>query len=283
MKKYTLILFLVFLSCVATEMDVLSSDKLTVEGSITENNFAEIYLTNSLPFAGIIDSLEVAKSMETKAKVELSNGDVSEILTLKREDSRFPFLYYRSNLIKGEAGKTYDLSINIRNKTFTSKTIIPEKPEVLKVEFLESIKGGIPDPDYRDIKLIINNETPTARYFKLLIKNQNEDIFEFARPFIFNTENIFTNIFPVVVTYIDFDDDTGERINKLRVGETIELKLVAISKAQFEFWKSIKGDESTFIENSSFTNEVASNIDNGAFGYWSGENTLLLKFVILDN
>lgn len=282
MKK-NLILFIVLSSCIATDNDILLSDKLTVEGAITENNFAEIYLTNSLPFSGIIDSLEVAKTIETKAKVELFNGETSEILTLKRDDSRFPFLYYRSNVIKGETDKAYDLSITIRNKTFKSKTVLPKKPEVLKVDFLESISAGVSDPNYRDIKLIVNNENVTARYFKLLIKNENDKAFELADPFIFNTENIFTNTFPVIVTYIDFDDITGERINKLMVGETIEIKLVAISKAQFDFWKSIKGDESTFIENSSFTNEVASNLSNGAFGYWSGENAINLKIKILEN
>lgn len=282
MKK-TFILFIILSSCIATETDILSSDQLTVEGAISENNFAEIYLTNSLPFSGIIDSLEVAKSMETKAKVELSNGEISEILTLKRDDSRFPFLYYRSNIIKGEAGKAYDLSISIRNKTFTSKSLLPQKPEVLDVEFIESITAGVSNPDYRDIKLTVNNEMVTPRYFKLLIKNEIEQTFAFAKPFIFNTENIFTNTFPIIVNYTDFDDDTGERINKLSVGETMELKLVAITKAQFNFWKSIKGDESTFIENSSFTNEVASNLTNGAFGYWSGENTENLKITIPEN
>ncbi|WP_308991642.1 DUF4249 family protein [Mariniflexile litorale] len=281
MKKF-IFLLIILSSCIDNEIDASFSDQLTVEGAIMENRFAEIYLTNSLPFDGIIDSLEVAKSIETKAKVELSNGEVTEILTLKREDSKFPFLFYRSNIIKGELGKQYDLSITIRDKVFTSKTTLPEKLEVLEIDFLKSIKDGVNQPDHRDIKLTINNNVKSVRYFKVLIKNEKEAKFSFAKPFIFNTENFSTDTFPLIVTYVEIKKD-GERENKLKVNEVIELQLIAITKEQFDFWKSIKGDESTFIGNSSFSNEIISNVSNGAFGYWSGENVVFKKFIIPQN
>ncbi len=271
---------LVMYGCVDTDADILSSDQLTVEGEIQENKFAEIRLTNSLFFEGVIDSLEIAKSIETKARVEISNGETSEILTLKREDSKFPFLYYRSNIIKGELGKNYDLSITVRGKEFVSRTELPEKPEILDINFLEFIEDGISNPNYRDVKLTINNDVSSIRYFKILIKNEKEDKFGLGGPFIFNTENISTNKFPLIVRYLKFDE--GEKENQFKVNEVMVLQLVAITKEQFDFWKSVKGDESTFIENSSFTNEVVTNISNGAFGYWSGENVESIKFKILE-
>ncbi|GAA3658160.1 DUF4249 family protein [Flavivirga jejuensis] len=271
---------LVTYSCVDTDADILSSDPLTVEGEIKENAFAEIRLTNSLFFEGIIDSLEIAKSIETKALVEISNGETSEILTLKREDSKFPFLYYRSNIIKGELGKNYDLSITIRGKTFISSTELPEKSEILDINFLEYIEDGVSDPDYRDVKLTVSNDVSSTKYFKVLIRNENEDKFGLGSPFIFNTENISTDSFPLVVRYLKFDD--GHKENQFKVNQAMVLQLVAITKEQFDFWKSVKGDESTFVENSSFTNEVVTNISNGAFGYWSGENVESIRFKILE-
>ncbi|WP_067144962.1 DUF4249 family protein [Pseudotamlana agarivorans] len=279
MKKFILLL-IVLSSCTGDNIDVLASDQLTVEGEIKDNSFAEIRLTNSIAFAGVIDSLEIAKSIESKARVELFDGEVSEVLTLKRDDFNFPFLYYRSNIIKGEKGRVYNLSISIRGKEFNSKTQVPEKPEVVNIDFLESVKDGVVQPDYRDVKLTIKNDIKSVQYFKILVRNENEAKFSYAKPFIFNTENIATNQFPVIVTYVEIQDD-GERKNKFKVDEVIELQLVGITKEQFDFWKSIKGDESTLIDNSSFTNEVISNISNGAFGYWSGENVDNLKFKIL--
>ncbi len=276
-----LFLIVVFVTYSCVETDILSSDKLTVEGVIKEGEFAEIRLTNSLFFKGIIDSLEVAKSIETKAKVVISNGKTSEILTLKRENSKFPFLYYRSNIIKGELGENYDLSITVRGKEFVSSTELPEKPEILDINFLEFIQDGVPNPAYRDVKLTINNNVSYVKYYKILVKTESEEKFDLGSPFLFNTENVFTDTFPLIVRYPKFKKGI-EKQNQFKVNEVIELQLVAITKEQFDFWKSVKGDKSTFIENASFTNEVVSNISNNAFGYWSGENVESIKFKILE-
>jgi len=66
-----LIVFNLFtiLSCTINDTEKKVSEKLTIEGQIREDEFAEIFLTNSLDFEGIIDSLTVAKSVESKAKV----------------------------------------------------------------------------------------------------------------------------------------------------------------------------------------------------------------------
>ena len=269
----------ILIGCSENDTTIRSSDPLTIEGQIQENQFATIYLTNSLAFEGVIDSLTIAKSIESKAKVMLSDGNNSEILTLKRDDSRFPFLFYRSNIIKGETGRKYNLSIEIRGKKFISETVLPKKAEIESIDFIEASKDGIKTPDFRDIKLTINNSTPSkTMYFKVLIKKEEEAQFFNASPFIFNTENIFTDTFPLIITYSKRIN--GSEVNQLKINETIEIQLVAISKEQFDFWKSVKGDQTTIIDNSSFSSEITTNISNGAFGYWSGENVTNLKFTI---
>lgn len=277
MKNYFWLFIIVF-GC--AENDVIISDELTIEGVIEQGKFANINLTNSIPISGVIDSLEVALSIESKAKVVLSDGDITEILTLKRDNSSFPFLYYQSNIIKGEVGKAYSLSVQIRNKEFLSHTNIPEETNVLNLEFSDWIEDGVVYEDYKDIKLTIENKkAEDISYYKILIKNENEDKFQPARPFILSTENISVDSFPLLISYIKFDDD-GAKNNQLKVGEVFELKLVAITKEQFEFWKSIEGDATSILDNSSFTLDVKSNISNGAFGYWSGENVESFKFKI---
>lgn len=278
MKYFLLICAFLFFNC--EQKEPILVDQITVEGQIEEGKFATIYLTNSLPFKGRIDSIEVSKSIERKAKVILSNGDISEILTLKKDDSRFPFFFYRSNTIKGEQVKNYSLSINIRGKEFISETTIPKKAKILDVSFSDWVDDGVANPNFKDINLLIDNDTEKTTYFKILIKKEEEDKFFSANPFLLNTENIKADQFPFKINYLDKDEeDENKRINKIRSGGVIELKFVSITKEQFDFWKSIKGDLTTPV-NSSFSSSVASNISNGAFGYWSGENTVSFKFKI---
>lgn len=277
--KYILLIctFLIF-SCEQKEPVLV--DAITVEAQIEEGKFATVYLTNSLPFQGRIDSVEVSKSIERKAKVELSDGESSEILTLKRDASRFPFFFYRSNSIKGELAKNYKLTISIRGKEFVSETTIPAKTKILDISFSDWVEDGVGNPNFKDINLLIDNTIEKNTYFKILIKNLEEDKFVPANPFLLNTENIKANQFSLKINYIDRDEDNdNKRINKIRSGGFVDLKLVSITKEQFDFWKSIKGDITTPI-NSSFSSSVASNISNGAFGYWSGEYVRIFRLNI---
>jgi len=279
LNKFSIVFsLLTLLNCSINKNDTQTSDQLTVEGKIEENKFAEIFLTNSLAVKGKIDSLTVAKSIESKAKVVLSDGETSEILTLKRDNSRFPFLFYRSNSIKGEKDKKYNLTVSIRGKEFKSETSIPNAPIINNITFLESRRDGIIIPESREVRLEVVNDLSKVCYFKIFIKNESEDKFEFASPFIVNTENITTETFPLIIVYPSFAN--GFKENLLFVEQTFELELVAITKDQFDFWKSIKGDQFEVIENSSFSVEAITNISNGAFGYWSGENGTTLKFKI---
>ena len=70
-------LFLLLIGCASQNNDI-ESDQLTIEGFITENAFSEVLLTNSLPFYGVIDSLEIAKTIEGKAKVEVVKKGVKQ-------------------------------------------------------------------------------------------------------------------------------------------------------------------------------------------------------------
>lgn len=277
-KILILLITLTVIGCSISNSEIEKSDKLTVEGQIREGEFAEIFLSNSILFEGVIDSLTVAKSVESKAKITLTNGEVTEVLTLKKDDSRFPFLFYRSNLIKGEIDAEYNLTVNIRGKEFNAHTKIPKVATVEDITFLQAQKDGLITPGVKNVRLLIRNRQEQTSYYKILIKNENESKFEFASPFIVSTENVFTETFPIIVNYNRFT--SGSKESLLFVGEVFEIKLIAIAKAQFDFWKKVRGEESDIIENAAFTQEVPSNISNGAFGYWSGENVTAIKFKI---
>ncbi len=278
MKKtfFLIPIILIIISCSKELNDVSSDDNLTVEAKINEGDYAEIFLTNALTFNSKIDSLAILNSIESKAKVTLSDGETSEVLSLKRNDSRFPFVFYGSNRIKGSIEKNYKLSISIRDKEFTSNTSIPSKPSILSAEIIETDDEKEITEKFLSIKLTIDNTENTTRYFKILIKNTKETNFKSAEPFIFNSETLSSNdSFPLFVSYPK--KINGEVKNQIKKGASFELSLVSITREQFDFWKAIKGDQTNTIEENSFSINIPSNISNDAFGYWSGENTTTIR------
>lgn len=276
MKKLRLVFLAIgIISCEKVSNDTLDTNSLTVEAQIKEGRVAEVYLTNAISFESTIDSLSILEAIESKAKVVLSSGEDSEVLTLKRNDNRFPFAYYEGNEIKGEVGKEYALTVSIRGEVFTSTSSIPEKPRILDVDFMDAVNENDPNEKVVDLKLTVENNRE-IKYFKILAKNVNENKFSNAKPLIFSSETLSaTESFPVFISYSKEID--GKFVNQVKPGESYEISLIAISKEQFDFWKSIKGDQTSIQDNASLSINTPSNISNGAFGYWSGENVTTIR------
>ena len=255
-----------------TESDF--SEGLSVEGSIERNKYAKVYLTRSLPVFEKKDSLDLIEAIETSAKVELSNDSISEILTLKRNDEYYPFLYYRSNIIKGEVNKKYKLKISSRNKIYTSITTLPNDVLLNSYSFINDAINK------KHLNLNLKKKLEKSTYYKCYFKHSNsEEIFK-GSPFIFNDELISDSFYDIEIKYLDKDLPKGEQ-NMMNVGDSIQLKLYSISKEEYTFWKSIYGDTTTFTDEISFTSQIETNIvGQNTYGYWSGQNLLTEKLIV---
>lgn len=279
----SLIAILVFCGCINTNdsrYNYLSD--LTVEGFIQEGQFAEVLLTNSIPFKGRIDSLEVVRAIESKAKVVVSNSETTEILTLKRDDTRFPYLFYRGNIIKGELGETYNLHITISGQEYFSETTIPSPPEVLEVGFVDSFDDENKlEKDLKDLKVILSSADSQVNYFKARFLDVEDEgaSYKPAKPFIFNTENITEDSFSVILEYTSLNLEIDEVENNLVLGKSFLLDITSITEEEYAFWKAVKGDETTFLDGVSFNEQIPTNI-GGAFGYWSGQNSAKIGLVV---
>lgn len=270
---FLLIAILVLSSCNTLENELVFKEELTIEGYIEYGKQANVYLTTSLPFSGEVDSLEIIKAIETKAKVELISQDFSEILTLKKDNSRYPFFFYRSNLIKGEVGKNYKLKVLLKGQEYLANTQVPEDPVITEIETLEV-------EDEKRLKISIENNYLKKSYYKILIKSEMESKFSFAEPFIVNNETVKTDQLIVVIKYNKKID--GVKVNQLEESGVFDIKLVAITQDEYLFIKSVKGDGE--IDNSipNFSQEIYTNIKGGAgvFGFWAGENSIQKRIII---
>jgi len=273
----TVLFFLIIISSVSCndfQIDSSHEELLTVEAYIDEGKSARVYLTKSLPIEGIIDSITLLKNIETHAKVILSNGNTTEILSLKRDDKHYPILYYQSNKLKGEVGGNYTLQIDLSGKSYFSETNVPSKSVITRFIF-NQVEGDLTD-SLRELNITISNINPTiVKYFKLLIKRDSiHPKYIFADPPIFTNENTDKTEINVFVKY-NYDDDDYQYV----LGEDIYIKLQRITKEESAFWKSIKGDKTRLLNMKAFSEEIPSNID-GAFGYWGGHNTSSYKITV---
>ena len=103
-------------------------DELIVEGWIDAGGFPVVIITHSLPVRlkeeGIKVS-QIAKFMETSAKVTVSDGETSVTLTGKLDQGYFPPYIYTTSRLRGEAGKSYTLTVQTKDRFLTANTTIP--------------------------------------------------------------------------------------------------------------------------------------------------------------
>ena len=275
MKYFLIFLAFTFIGCDNSNIEPDFQKGLTIEGYIEEGKHAKVYLTSSLPFSGVVDSLDVIKAMETKAKVELISDDLSEILTLKRDDNRYPFLYYKGNLIKGEIDENYEIKISLHGQDYVASTKVPSLPVI---NYIETINVELEGEVEKFLKLSIENEMLKESYYKILIRGVDESKFSDSKPYIINNESVNTKELITTIRYNKKID--GEYENQLIEGEVFEIKLIAITNDEYLFIKSTKGDEKTNISIPKFSEDIYTNLSNGAFGFWSGENSIQIKVVI---
>ncbi len=138
MKQFLLFITIHFIFMGCTQEIELNQpeyeQKVVVDGWIESNNFAFVVLTLSSPFLTEYDSVAITKTFLYYAKITLTNSDgKSEILTLTRNKNYFPPYIYQSVSIKGVAGKTYQLKVEVLNRTITASTTIPVPPAINRV------------------------------------------------------------------------------------------------------------------------------------------------------
>ncbi|NJK95821.1 MAG: hypothetical protein HC905_13735 [Bacteroidales bacterium] len=78
---------------------------IIVDGTIELNDFPKVILTRNIPYYISIDSADMIYLVLRQAKVTVTDGEKTEILTLKYKKDVFPPFYYQGNEIKGKQGE----------------------------------------------------------------------------------------------------------------------------------------------------------------------------------
>lgn len=272
MKKILSLLFAgICLTGCTPEWDFGSVDftpQLVVEGWIEENSYANVCLTQSLTLDTNGEEQPLFDIPIRWAKVTVSNGEESEILTGRINHNYTPPFLYTGAKLKGEAGKTYTLTIEYSEKTLTASTTIPPTVPIDRI----SVSRCDDSDSLYQIKVDFRDDRKEKNYYKLFTRAIPDDK-RFFSSFMgtFDDEVLPTSGKASVqahrgIRYTHIDTYTPF----FKERDTVMVKLTQLPKDGFEFWSDYE-NEVTNGKNPIFpsSSNLSSNI-KGGLGIWCG-------------
>ncbi len=153
MRLRYIIYMIVILCCFGcTDAKIPAAESgLVVEGWIENGRHPVVIVTTSVPTTTEYQDWEsLYDHLVRWAKVTISDGEQSVVLTGKYSEDYFPPYIYTTARIVGEVGKTYWLTVEYEDMTATAVTSVPEPVELeyVKVKEVEAgykIVAGIRD------------------------------------------------------------------------------------------------------------------------------------------
>jgi len=254
------------LSCKKQE-DAKIKEQVVIDGRIESGGFAYVFISGSTDYESVIDTSNYFEVVKTHAKVTVWTDDAKEVLILFYDKKYFPPHYYRSNMLRGKAGKTYHLEVIVDGDTITSETTIPQKLDLKTIRYQrndkDSTKGliwvGFDDPA---------NETNYYRAFTRTYRKQNQF---YATHLSVIDDASFNGKYIEFPLYRGLQTNTDKKVDyRFPVGDTVDVKFCTMDKASFDFWT---GYEREMLNGGNpFGADGQNLISNvkGGIGIWSG-------------
>ena len=255
--------FLTLLSCTQDNYDEIEP-VLVVEGWIDAGGFPKVSLTQSVPVSDEIHRFdELGDFVIRWAKVTVSDGERSVVLTGKYTPNHFPPYIYTTGEMRGEAGKTYYLTVQYGSFYATAQTTIPQKVAV------KGFESGTEEGVY-GIRALIDDNPSEKNYYKFFIRVLERDSMYLSSNFavIDDKEYTFPCKIPVTVGKAHVFDYLNSYI--LTPKDCVMVKFAQIDSVAYNFWDKYKNmvelGQNVFFK---YSSSLPTNITGGT-GYWFG-------------
>jgi hypothetical protein len=254
------------------------SPSIVVDGSIENGNFPRVFLTRNIPYYVKIDSADFQKLVIRQAKVTVSDGEQSEILTLKYDKHLFPPFYYQGNELLGKAGNTYTLTIEYDSAILTATTTIPYPVKPDSVWF----QSNTVNPDKGLIMVKLKDDPDSANYYRMCtrIEGKQYDYYPTLNSVFsdrwFNGQTTILELNKGPETYLDM----GNEDFFYAKNDTIWLKVCALDKINFDFWNSYRNEVANGANPiASSYHTINSNINGNGLGIWGGFGITIIRVI----
>ncbi|HEY4788185.1 MAG TPA: DUF4249 family protein, partial [Bacteroidales bacterium] len=235
------------------------------------------FLTRNIPYYVNIDSTDIIYLVLRQAKVTVSDGTNSEILTLMYDENIFPPFYYQGTELLGQTGKTYQLTVNYGSITLTASTTIPDPVKADSLWFQPSAD----EPDLGEI-LVRLHDPVDKNYYKMYTKILGKQK-GFYPTLISNFDDKLFNG-QEFTFHLDKGPESYLNLNQkdflFSSDDTVMVKICTMDAQNFAFWQGYQNEVSNGANPfaSSF-HEVKTNISGDGLGNWGGYGTSVYEII----
>ena len=278
-KSRMAVLLLSATTLAACDNDVFkeSQSQMVVEGWIEDGGFPVVILTRSLPISSdYVPMNDLSDYIVKWAKVTVSNGVDSVVLTGKYDDRYFPPYIYTTGNMRGKAGSTYYLTIEEDDLIASGVTTIPDNAP--QVDFKLGLQSS--SDSLCQITACLTDTHDQINYYQLFSRVGSR-ISQYSAAFLGSLCNVTFGDYAEIPVYRGRSlTDSIQYTPYFHIGDSVSVKVASIDERAFEFWsdftKNISLSSNFFLSPSV---NVFSNVQ-GAFGCWYGMNSVEQHFVI---
>jgi len=271
-KCYLLILPVLLLAC--SRVETPKSPILVVEGWIESGAAPVVLLSESVP---VLDQQEIVprdlvNNVAKWAKVTVSDGTRTEVLTGMADTDYFPPYIYTSGTMKGEVGKTYTLTVEYKDYKATATTTIPAPVPIDRV-FVREVKDSMvtavcaftdPPASGNCYKVFTRTVSKDKHYHPSALAMASDEFLDgYTELFLYSTQRLMDYIFQT----------------NIHQGDSLWIKLCTMDRKAYEYWNNFEATLTGNMLNTPNSRYVLDNMMQGASGYWIGYGVDKPKFL----
>ena len=255
------------MACDDGDITIDTPQSLVVEGWIENGEFPVVIVTKTLPVTTEYQSMnDLSDYLVRWAKVTVSDGEKSVVLTGMYDESYYPPYVYTTSYLRGEAGKTYTLTVEYEDKTLTSSTTIPATLPVVDHYQIEKCQGA---EDQYQIKACFHDNPQEKDYYLFFTKIGMESNHYLASYLGAVNDDMIGD-------YVEYPVYRGQRYDNteytpyFEAGEVVSVKMAKVDQSTFLFWDQYTKSQSLNSNMFLSTSTSLPNNIKGGMGYWSG-------------
>ncbi len=255
------------------------SSHIVVEGWIEDGGFPVVMLTRSLPVSTEYQDLGNLRDYILHwAKVTVSDGTDSVVLTGKYDEGYFPPYIYTTSRMRGEAGKQYTLTVEYKDYHATARTTIPPVPD--KCVF--SVERSLDADTLFIIKASFKDNPTEKNYYQFFVRVGTQTK-QYQASYLGTLDDAVLHGLTEINVYRGHQFNQDQYIPYFTLSDTVSVKLAGIDETSYRVWdsytKMLSLSSNLFLSTSS---NMETNM-SGGYGYWCGYGAITHHIVIQDS
>lgn len=261
-------------SCVDIRLPEAESE-LVLEGWIEEDGFPVVLLSTSVPVTtGSKDMESLQEHIVRWGKVVISDGDKEVVLTGGPDERFIPPYSYTTAKMRGQAGKTYTLKAEYKDRRITASTTIPQSKE------LEYLRTEQVSPGKYKIVAGMKDASSGKDFYKFFVKREGKDSTYMSSFLGLVNDEVLTDGVNEVSVYNGISVRESDFDQYFEEDDVVYVRFSTMDEASWRYWDGFEEIQS-LSRNPFFpvSNAIRSNV-TGGLGYWAGYGSTYYRLPI---